>query len=356
MAENDQEKTEAPTPRKLSEAREKGNVGKSQDLTAAVAMFSGILVLYLLGGYMFQSLRQTVEFLLDGSNQTSPATTDDLAPMITQALLLGASVLLPVMFCLALAMLLVNLFQVGPLWTSHPLQPNLNKLNPIKGLARLVDIAALMRLVMSLGKLALIATVSIIHIWGEVDRIAAMARLDPLPFFMAGCELVFALGLKLAVLLIFLGMADYMFQKWKHRKDLRMSKQEVKEEHKRMDGDPLLKQRRSQIARRLAMQRISAAVPKADVVVTNPTHFAVALKYDSKSMRAPRVVAKGADLMAFRIRQLAAQHEIPIIERKELARGLYASVDIGQEIPQEFYTAVAEILAYVYRIGGRKAA
>ncbi|MCC5828989.1 MAG: flagellar biosynthesis protein FlhB [Phycisphaeraceae bacterium] len=356
MAENDQEKTEAPTPHKLSEARKKGNVTKSQDLTAAVAMMAGILLLWLLGGHMFDGFRHLVESMLDGDSHANPTRLDDMAPMISRAVLLGISILGPVMLCLLVAMMLINLFQVGPLWTTHPIQPNFNKLDPIKGFKRLVDVAALMRLVMSVGKLAVIAAASIWYIWSDVARIAAMSRLEPMAFFLAGAELVFALGLKLSLLLMVLGIGDYLFQRWKRQKDLRMSKQEVKEEHKRMDGDPLIKQRRTQVARRLAMQRLSAAVPTADVVVTNPTHFAVALRYDSKTMRAPKVVAKGADLMAFRIRQLAAQHRIPILERKELARAMYRGVDVGQEIPAEFYSAMAEILAYVYRIGGKKAA
>jgi flagellar biosynthetic protein FlhB len=183
-----------------------------------------------------------------------------------------------------------------------------------------------------------------------------IGELEVVQAFGAACELVYALAIKLAALLIVLAIIDYAFQRWKHEQDLKMSKQEVKEEMKRMEGDPLVKQRRARVARQLAMQRVAAAVPKADVVVTNPTHFAVALQYDTKSMRAPKVVAKGADFMAMRIRQIAAVHGIPIIERKPLARALYAGVEIGQEIPPEHYAAVAEILAYVYRLAGRKSA
>jgi len=149
---------------------------------------------------------------------------------------------------------------------------------------------------------------------------------------------------------------DYGFQRWNRERDLRMTKQEGKEELRRMEGDPLVKQRRFRVARQLSLQRISQAVPKADVVVTNPTHFAVALQYQSKSMRAPKVVAKGADFLAHRIRQIAIAEGVPIVERKELARGLYYAVDIGQEITPQFYGPVAEILAYVYRLAGRKTA
>jgi flagellar biosynthesis protein FlhB len=198
--------------------------------------------------------------------------------------------------------------------------------------------------------------VALAIIYGDIRSILHLGELEMAPAFAASCELVYALGLKLAVILLVLAIIDYAFQRWKREADLKMSKQELKEELKRMDGDPLVKQRRARVARQLAMQRIAAAVPKADVIVTNPTHFAVALQYESGDMRAPKVVAKGADYMAMRIRQLAAVHGVPIVERKALARALYAGVEVGQEIPPEHYTAVAEILAYVYRLGERKSA
>ena len=164
------------------------------------------------------------------------------------------------------------------------------------------------------------------------------------------------LALKLAVLLLVLALLDYAFQRWQHERDLRMSKQEVKEDMKRMEGDPLVKQRRTRVARQLALQRIGQAVPNADVVVTNPTHFSVALKYDAKTMTAPKVIAKGADFLALRIRQIAVANGVPMVERKEIAQALYKTVEVGQEVPPQLYSAVAEVLAYVYRLGGRKTA
>jgi len=189
-----------------------------------------------------------------------------------------------------------------------------------------------------------------------MPAILSLPQLEVAPLFIVASEMIYDLALKLASLLLVLAVLDFAYQKWQHLRDLRMTKEEVKEELKRMEGDPLIKQRRSRVARQLAMQRVGQAVPKADVVVTNPTHYAVALQYDSTSMRAPKVVAKGADFMAMRIRQLAALHGVPLVERRELAQGLYKTVDIGREVPPEFYNAVAEILAYVYRLGGRKSA
>ena len=172
----------------------------------------------------------------------------------------------------------------------------------------------------------------------------------------ATCELVYSLALRLALVLLVMALIDWTFQRWQHERDMRMSKQEIKEEMRRMEGDPMVKQRRGRVARQLVLQRVASAVPKADVVVTNPTHFAVALRYDAATMRAPKVVAKGADLLAARIRQLAMIHGIPMVERKALAQAIYKTVEVGQEVPSQYYGAIAEILAYVYRLSGRKSA
>ena len=166
---------------------------------------------------------------------------------------------------------------------------------------------------------------------------------------------MFDLAMKVLAILFLLGMIDYLYQKWKHKADLRMTKQQVKDEMKQSDGDPEVKRRRLRMQQQIAMQRISAAVPRADVIVTNPEHISVAIQYDSENMNAPKVIAKGAEYLAMRIRHLAMQHNIPIVERKPLARALYAQVPVGHEVPAEFFQAVAEILAYVYRLDGRMA-
>ena len=208
---------------------------------------------------------------------------------------------------------------------------------------------------MSLGKVILLAGIAAVVIYLDLQKVLHASELAVGPAYVVAAEMVYRLALILAVVLLVLALLDYLFQKWQHSRDLRMTKQEVREEMKRMDGDPMVKQRRARVARQLALQRVGQAVPQADVVVTNPTHFAVALKYDSATMTAPKVVAKGADFMALRIRQLAMTHGVPLIERKPLARALYANVEVGQEVPQEHYTAVAELLAYVYRVGEKAA-
>ena len=253
-------------------------------------------------------------------------------------------------------LLVATASQVGFVISTKPLEPNLTKLSPLRGFKSLFDARAGMRLVMSLAKVALIAAIAAVLIALDMPRILILAEMDVLPLFGAASSLIYGLALKLAAVLIVLAILDYAFQRWNHERQNRMTKQEVKEEMKRMEGDPLTKQRRSRVARQLALQRIQHAVPTADVVVTNPTHFAVALRYDVSEMEAPRVVAKGADFLAMRIRQIALGHGVPLVERKSLARALYQSVEVGQEVPPQFYNAVAEILAYVYRLSGKRIA
>jgi len=356
MAENDLERTEAPTPRRQQEAREQGNVARSQDLTAASALLAAVVLLHFLGLRLMSGMRLNLQDMLGASVLGRPVPSDDLIALSLHAAKTAFLSAAPLMLSIGAVALAVSLGQVGFLFTTQPLQPNLTKLSPLRGLKNLLDARAGIRLAMALAKVVVISLVAAVAIWWDLPRILLLARLEPMPMFGAACELVFFLALKLAGLLLLLAIFDYAFQRWQRLRDLRMTRHEVKEELKRMEGDPLVKQRRSRVARQLAMQRIGQAVPKADVVVTNPTHFAVAIHYDSQTMQAPRVVAKGADLLALRIRQLAAVHAVPMVERKELAQALYRTVEVGQTIPPQFYSAVAEILAYVYRLSGKKTA
>ncbi len=356
MAESAGEKTEAPTPRRLTEARESGNIARSTDLTAAVTLLGAVIVLNIFGVRVMHAMKLSMEAMLSASLGGNPTRTDDLTHLLGYGGKLAVAAAGPITLAIAAVALVITLMQTGILFTVKPLQPNLGKLNPFKGVAHLFNARAGMRLVMSLAKVGLLAAVSSWVIWADLPRIAGLSLLEPMPLLAACASLIYDLALKLAALLLILALLDYWFQKWQHVRDLRMTKEEVKEEMKRMDGDPLVKQRRARVARQLALQRIASAVPHADVVVTNPTHFAIAIRYDGQKMTAPKVVAKGADFMAMRIRQIAIASGVPLVERKELARALYKGVEVGQEVPPEFYAAVAEILAYVYRLSGRKIA
>lgn len=356
MPDTDQEKTESPTPRRRQEARQDGNVARSADLSAACILLASILLLDWYGLQLLGGLKVVVEAMLSSAHAANPTRPGDIGALggFTGRVVFGA--VAPMVLGTMAVALLATVAQVGFIVTVKPLQPNIAKLSPLKGLKGLFDARAGMRLLMSLGKVAVIAGIAIISISGDMPRIMMLSELEAMQLFGSACEVVYGLALKLAAGLLILALIDYSFQKWQRERDLKMTKQEVKEELKRMEGDPLVKQRRTRVARQLALQRINHSVPHADVVVTNPTHFAVALQYDSKTMVAPKVVAKGADLIAMRIRQVAISHEIPIIERKELARALFKNVEVGQQIPPQFFSAVAEILAYVYRLSGRKTA
>lgn len=343
------EKTEAPTPRRRSEAREEGNVAHSQDLTAAVMLLGGVLLLGMFGKRLFGGFRMLVQTMLGGDWSADVARTDDATAAIGVAMNIGVSIILPLVLGMFALGIIANLLQVGILFSPKAMTPKFSKLSPIKGAQNLFSKRSTMRLVMSLAKVFIVVVVASIYIYFDFPKVMTLMRLEAGPLFGAAAAIVYALALKITIVLLILALLDWLYQKWQHEEDLKMTKEEVKEEMKRMEGDPLVKQRRAKVARQLAMQRISQAVPGADVVVTNPTHFAIALKYDD-TMAAPKVVAKGVDFMAMRIRQLAAANDVPIVERPPLARALYRHVEVNEEIPVKYYAAVAEILAYVYRL------
>lgn len=356
MAETGQDKTEEATPRRRSEARQDGNIPKSQDLTAAAMLLASILALHLVGLRVFNGMRGTMHTLLSGAHASNPTRADDLAAIGSYALRSTVTMLIPVTLIILAVGLVVTVGQVGFLITGKPLTPSFGKMNPAKGIKQMVNAKAAVRLLMSIGKVMLLTAIASWIMLSDLDKMLHIAELSVGPAFAVGARMVFEMGLALALVLVALALLDLWFQRWQHSKDLRMSKQEIKDEMKQMEGDPMVKQRRARVARQLALQRVSQAVPKADVVVTNPTHFAVALQYDSATMQAPKVVAKGADFMAMRIRQIAVANGVPLVERKPLARALYADIEVGQEVPSEHYAAVAEILAYVYRVSGQKVA
>lgn len=345
------DRTEQPTPRRREEARDEGQIARSADLTAAIALLAGLLLLKTLGGQMMGKLLGLTQAL--GHAPGIAAT--DLLPWITRVGTAAAEALLPFLALLVVITAAGTAAQAGLLLTWKRLTPKPERVSPVSGFKRLVSADAISRLALGLLKIAFVVGVAYITIAGRIGDVLSTGGLHPAGVFGLSAAVLWDLAVRLALVLLVLGVIDYLFQRWRLERRLRMTKQEVRDELKRMEGDPLVKQRRRQIQARLAMQRIHAEVPRADVVVTNPTHFAVALRYEEAVMAAPRVVAKGKDLIAERIRQLAQQHGVPVVQRPPLARALYLTVEVGQEIPPAFYRAVAEILAYVYQLSGRKA-
>lgn len=355
MAEDLGERTEDPTGKKLGDAREKGQVAKSQDLVSAIDWAGVLIMLLLVGSLLVKSMGTMMRRTLEDGGGLSALDLGGMTGTVLFAMFHSAVAILPFFAAFIVISVAAHFVQYGALFTTEPLTPNLNRLNPIEGFSRIFSMRGAVRTILGVAKVLLITLIAYLVIFPDLPQIAQLPNLTT----VAGLHRVWSMMLTLAtwliVVMILIGAADFFYQRWQHTKDLRMTKQEVKEERKSMDGDPHVRGRRRQMMRSIAMQRMGQAVPSADVVVTNPTHFSVAIKYDPDKMAAPRVVAKGADFMAMRIRQLASLHAVPMVERPALARALYAAVEVGQEIPQEQYQAVAEVLAYVYRLEGRAA-
>jgi flagellar biosynthetic protein FlhB len=350
MATYADDKTEAPTPRRRTEARSKGQIAKSQDLTSAVLLLAAFGGLYFFGPPLCQMLTAMIVVALSGD---TPESLNALRPLAsTMGLQLGRH-LLPLIGGLFLVTLVVLFAQVGWLFTWQPLMPSLNKVNPLTGIMRLFSARSAMMAAINLFKLFFVGGVAYLTLSGSAAGVLSAASLDFQDIIVLSATLTFELGMKLAAALMILALVDFLWQRYRHERDLRMTKEEVKDELRSMEGDPHIKRRRRQLQLQLALQRLRKDVPTADVIVTNPTHYAVAIKYDSDTMEAPRIVAKGADYVALRIRQLASELGIPMVERKPLAKALYETVEVGQYVPEKFYRAVAEILAYIYELTGR---
>lgn len=343
------DRTEAPTPRRLQEARDEGRIPRSVDLTAAVALMAAVILLKILGDGLFGGLLQITGDL----GEPLDVAGGDLAAVVLRVALATARGLLPFLGLLLLATALGAVVQSGLSPSLKPLEPKLEKLNPATGVRRLFSLDSATRAGQGVFKITLVALVAYVTITGELDTVLNAGLLEPAGIVQMSAALLYKLALRLGLILLVLALLDYWYQRWNWWRRLKMTKQEVRDELKRMEGDPQMRHRRRQLQMRLALQRVGIDVPKADVVVTNPTEYAVALKYDEATMTAPRVMAKGKDLLAARIRQVAQQHRIPIVQRPPLARALYAAVEVGQEVPPAYYRAVAEVLAYVYRITGK---
>jgi flagellar biosynthetic protein FlhB len=353
MPEDMGDKTEAPTPKRRLEAREQGDIARSPDLTAAVLLIGALMLFDSFGGGLFKALRTMVAEMLTLRTSTD-LSPDSAGPLMLHAVMAVSLAMVPLMVGVMLIALLANIAQTGLVFSTTRLQPNLAALNPIRGFSKIFGGGqGTVRLVMSLLKVCLVALTAYSAIHGRIGQIVLVQQLSFLQIFGMASGIIYAITLRIGILLLVLSLLDYMYQRFHHEQELKMTKQEVKEEMKRMEGDPHVKARRKQIVMAQHRERLKNDVPKADVIVTNPTEFAVALKYDSTAMHAPKVVAKGQGYFAARIREIAIANGIPILERKPLARALYKMCNVGQEIPEQFYSAVAEILAYVYELSGK---
>lgn len=346
------EKTEEPTAKKIEDTRKEGQVAKSKEVSSAVTLLFLFISLRIFTGFVGERLVQAFPHFW---NKTPEYVKDSFDSLVVWQLLLNVIIYivvtaLPFLIIAFIVTFFAQKLQIKWQVTAKPLQPKFNKLNPLKGFKRMFSKQSLFDLVLSIFKIILFLAVS----WSVLkDNLGAFTTVynytieDSLGILFS---IVMELGIKISVAYIAISVADLIFQKWKHKQDIKMTKQEVKDEFKNQEGDPKVKSQQRQRMQQASRRRMMQSIPEADVVITNPTHFAVALKYDNTTGQAPVVVAKGADYLAFKIKEIAAENDVEIVENKPLARMLYSNVEVGNEIPAELYQSVAEVLAYVYRL------
>lgn len=346
------EKTEKATPQKRQESKRKGQVAKSAELPSAMIMIGGILLLSFLGGWMLDQVlaiyrinfteyiawdwtEKNVRTLFEGMTMNAMKL---MAPMMGAAIVFG---------------ILGNFIQVGAMFTTDPLKMKLDRLDPIQGAKRIFSVRALVELAKSLLKISIIGFAAFTVLWGEKEELFLLSQksLTESLSFIGG--LVLKLGITASIILLVLAILDYMYQKYEFEKNIRMSKQDIKDEYKKSEGDPLIKQKIKERQRSMSMNRMIQDLPNADVLITNPTHYAIAIQYDAETMEAPKVIAMGKDHLALKIKEKAKELDIVIMENKPLARALYAQVEVGDSVPEDLFLAVAEVLAYIYRLKGK---
>jgi flagellar biosynthesis protein FlhB len=348
-----EDKTEQPTPKKRDEARKKGQVAKSRELPSVAVILSGITTLTFFCSYMYKYIQKIMKeaFSLSALNDVSVNGFIIFAERMLSLFILA---MVPIFAAIVITAILTNVMQVGFLLSYESLKPTLSKINPIKGFERLFSKQSFVELFKSLLKLAIIGGLGYLAIKNEIKDLPLLGDMEIASIIVYILKTAFVIVIKCILAMLFLVAIDYAFQKWDFEKKLKMTKKEVKDEHKRSEGDPLVKSRIRSIQIQMARKRMMQAVPKADVVITNPTHLAIALKYDNSSMEAPKLLAKGAGKVAEKIKKLAEEYNIPIVENRELAHSLYSLVEVDQEIPASLYKAVAEVLAYIYKLKGAK--
>ncbi|MCL7461894.1 flagellar biosynthesis protein FlhB [Pseudomonas sp. NW5] len=346
---SDQDKTEPATPRRIEKAREEGQVPRSRELTTFLMLLAGVAGLWGMGGLLYSQLGTVMEQAMLFQRQQA----FDAASMLAHFWILGERTLfalLPLFLLMTVAALVAPSLLGGLLISTKSLQPQLSKLNPIKGLARIFSSQALAELGKAIAKSLLVGSVAVFFLKAHVGELMSLSQM-PVQQALASALRLAAMACGLMVLTLIVVVAiDVPYQLWSHAKKLRMSKEEIRKEYKESEGDPHIKGRIRAQQQAMARSRMMSKVPSADVIVTNPTRYAVALAYREGQMEAPQVIAKGVDLVAARIRELGEEHQIPLLEAPPLARALYYHVDLDREIPAELYTAVAEVLAWAYRL------
>lgn len=343
------EKTEKATPKKRQDERKKGKVAKSQDVNTGILLLFSFIILFVFGPQIVDGMMSLYTHTFT-ENIHRDVTEQSVHEIFSEATFAVAKWLLPIMVIAIIAGLSSNLLQIGFLFTTEPLKFDLKKIDPVQGAKRIFSIRALVELLKSLLKIVVIAAITFMVIWIYKDDMMMLAFKDIYGATAFFGKTTIIMGISASIGLLILSVFDYAYQRYDYEKNMRMSKQDIKDEHKNIEGDPLIQSKIKEKQRQMAMQRMMSDVPKADVIITNPTHFAVALKYDETKAPAPYVVAKGSDYLALKIKEIAKVHNVITVENRPLARSLYHQTDIGECIPEQMFQAVAEVLAYVYRV------
>ncbi len=349
------DKTEKATPKKRQDLRKKGQVNQSREVPATLLLLCMFLSMRLFGPFIIRETMATFSFFFaEMTASTSLEDPNEIMRLFTYALLQTAKMAGPFFLIAMLIGALGSIVQVGFMFTLDPLIPKFSKLNPFTGLKRMFSSRSLFEMLKSIGKVILVIWVAWSSISAELGNMAGLMDLDLKSIIAYMLKVTLDISIKVCFALLIIAVLDFAFQFRQHEKEIRMTKQEIKEEYKQMEGSPEIRQRIKQKQREISMRRMMQEVPKADVVITNPTHFAVAIKYDPALGEAPVVLAKGADFLAARIREIATANHVRLVENRPLAQALYSQVDIGKPVPPELYKAVAEVLAFVYGMQGGK--
>ena len=354
MAEQEgQEKTEVPTEKKRRESREEGQVAFSKELSSAALLAGIVLTLVATSPIILDAMRQLMSQIFRDLAQREELSIDSIFTLSGEIFY----IILPAFAPFAAVIIFVGIFasvlQVGVQITFKAISPKFNKISPLTGLKRLFSSQSLADFLKSMAKLIIVGFVGYLTYIDKITELNGLSVSTPESILIYNFTVVAEVAGKIVLALVAIAIFDYFYQRWHHEQQLMMTKQEVKDETKQTEGDPQLKARIRQIQREMSNARMMQEVPKADAVIVNPTHFSVAILYDRDVMSAPEVIAKGADHLALRMRTVARENNVPILERPELARDLYANVEIGDDIPERFYKAIAEILAFVYRLRKR---
>ena len=354
MAEQEgQEKTEVPTEKKRRESREEGQVAFSKELSSAALLAGIVLTLVVTSPIILDAMRQLMSQIFRDLAQRKELSIDIIFTLSGEILSIILPAFAPFAAVIIFAGIFASVLQVGVQITFKAISPKFNKISPLTGLKRLFSSQSLADFLKSMAKLIIVGFVGYLTYIDKITELNGLSVSTPESILIYNFTVVAEVAGKIVLALVAIAIFDYFYQRWHHEQQLMMTKQEVKDETKQTEGDPQLKARIRQIQREMSNARMMQEVPKADAVIVNPTHFSVAILYDRDVMSAPEVIAKGADHLALRMRTVARENNVPILERPELARDLYANVEIGDDIPERFYKAIAEILAFVYRLRKR---